>query len=346
MGTAQLITGHGGIAHVSQADAGSMHAGIVGAGRHVLNIGSKFAYTLVSNNLVILADGDLMNQGRHCRIRTNDTVNCTIENGLAGTKRNDIIVMRYSKDTTTSVESATLVVVKGTSGSTPADPSYTVGNILNGDTVDDFPLYRVRINGLNIEGIDTLFTVIDSLKTLSDKVLVNTTSIENVKTMISDSYSEIIPYAVGDLVIYNNVLYKCTTAITAEAWNSSHWTTTTIDAEHAAITGKMALKNISLEGGTNYRFTKICNSCKLHITSGASAYASSLGYSILTSANLVNSNTNLRPTANISAAMYDFTNKQFVSVTLLTTGYIMVKNAANADVTSSNIQGTLVWDID
>lgn len=167
MGTAQLVTGYAGVAHVSSADVGSMHAGIVGAGRYVFNRGNKFAYTLVSNNLVTIADGDLLNQGRHCRIRTNDTVNCTIENGLAGTKRNDIIVMRYSKDTSTAVESATLVVVKGVSGSTAVDPAYTSGNILNGDTVDDFPLYRVRLNGLSVEGIDTLFTV---NKTLEEKV--------------------------------------------------------------------------------------------------------------------------------------------------------------------------------
>lgn len=167
MGTVQLVTGYAGVAHVSSADAGSFNAGIVGTGRYVLNRGSKFTYTLVSNNLVTIADGDLLNQGRHCRIRKNDTVNCTIENGIAGTKRNDIIVMRYSKDTTTAVESATLVVVKGTSGSTATDPSYTVGNILNGDIVDDFPLYRVRLNGLSVEGIDTLFTV---NKTLEEKV--------------------------------------------------------------------------------------------------------------------------------------------------------------------------------
>ena len=38
-------------------------------------------------------------------------------------------------------------------------------------------------------------------------------------------------YAVGDLVFQNDILYKCTTAIgSAEAWNSSHWTQTTVDA--------------------------------------------------------------------------------------------------------------------
>lgn len=49
---------------------------------------------------------------------------------------------------------------------------------------------------------------------------------------ISDAYSASSTYKVGELCIYNNALYRCTTAInTAEAWNSSHWTATTIAEE-------------------------------------------------------------------------------------------------------------------
>lgn len=47
-----------------------------------------------------------------------------------------------------------------------------------------------------------------------------------------DAYDDTSTYAVGDLCIYNNALYKCTTAITtAEAWNASHWTATSIADE-------------------------------------------------------------------------------------------------------------------
>lgn len=55
-----------------------------------------------------------------------------------------------------------------------------------------------------------------------------------------DAYDDTATYAVGDLCIYNNTLYKCTTAITtAEAWNASHWTATSIADEISALnTGK------------------------------------------------------------------------------------------------------------
>lgn len=40
-----------------------------------------------------------------------------------------------------------------------------------------------------------------------------------------NTYDSTSTYAVGDLVIYNNAIYECTTAITtAEEWNQEHWT--------------------------------------------------------------------------------------------------------------------------
>ena len=51
-----------------------------------------------------------------------------------------------------------------------------------------------------------------------------------------DAYDDTATYAVGDLCIYNNALYKCTTAITtAEAWNASHWTATSIADEISEV---------------------------------------------------------------------------------------------------------------
>lgn len=50
--------------------------------------------------------------------------------------------------------------------------------------------------------------------------------------IIANYYDSTATYAVGDYCIYNNELYRCTTAITtAEAWNSSHWSSTSVDSE-------------------------------------------------------------------------------------------------------------------
>ena len=51
-----------------------------------------------------------------------------------------------------------------------------------------------------------------------------------VTDLIGDVYDNTQTYVVGDLVLYNGRLYKCNTAITtAEEWNSTHWTATSVD---------------------------------------------------------------------------------------------------------------------
>lgn len=60
------------------------------------------------------------------------------------------------------------------------------------------------------------------------------TNISQLAGDLSDAYSSSRTYAVGDLCILGNLLYKCNTAITTpEAWTPAHWTATTIEAELA-----------------------------------------------------------------------------------------------------------------
>ena len=155
-----LVTGRAGQNHITSLDQGSYNAGTLGLGKYVLQTGSVFTYQIVSNNLIKIRDGDLVNQGRHINIPVSSYEECQIDNGEQSVKRNDLIVVRYTLDTASGLESAALVVIKGTAGTTGTDPSYVKGDILSGDTVDDFPLYRVRLDATNIEGIDALYDVV------------------------------------------------------------------------------------------------------------------------------------------------------------------------------------------
>ena len=61
------------------------------------------------------------------------------------------------------------------------------------------------------------------------------TNISQIAGDLSDAYSSSRTYAVGDLCILGNLLYKCNTAITTpEAWTPAHWVATTIADEIAA----------------------------------------------------------------------------------------------------------------
>ena len=158
-----LVTGYAGKEHVTAADQGAFNVAMLIAGNYVLNRGEKFAATIVTNNLIKVLDGEIILQGRYIRLDSGSFEELTIDSGTQDYKRNDLIVCRYTKDSTTGVESAALVVIKGTQDSALAiDPEYTVGDTLHGDLVCDFPLYRVPIDGLNVGELVPLFEVVDS----------------------------------------------------------------------------------------------------------------------------------------------------------------------------------------
>ncbi len=155
----QLNTGDTGRA-VSPAADGSLYSKIFGSGCYVLSGGNELKAEIQSNNLIKIYDGDLIMQGRHSYIPASDSDNVTINNGSQGMNRKDLIVARYTKDST-GVEDVTLQVVQGmaTSGAATA-PGYTDGDILKGATAKDFPLYEVSLTGINITEVKKLFKVL------------------------------------------------------------------------------------------------------------------------------------------------------------------------------------------
>lgn len=168
----ELVTGHAGEGHVSSADAGRYNAGVCGVGKYVLNTGQKFAYSIESANLIRIGTGDAVNQGRHISIRQNTYEDANILNGTQGKTRIDVITLRYSKVTRqvegepVTVEEATVEVIKGTEvpvGTAPEVPAVISGNIFDGATVDDMPLYHVLITDTSVTSVTPVFTVLDPL---------------------------------------------------------------------------------------------------------------------------------------------------------------------------------------
>lgn len=210
-----LVTGHAGIEHIKPSDDGAFNAGVVGTGKYVFDLGNKFEYEIVSNNLVKIKDGELVNQGRHANIPVNNYEEVTIENGLQGVKRYDLICARYTKNADTSIESAELVVMKGTSSATPSDPACVEGNILEGALIDDFPLYRVRIDGLNIVGVDCLFEVIPSLVEVNAKAEQNAKIVQNIMDNLGISGNDVkqenlaVPHNTATSFVIHNATKNC-----------------------------------------------------------------------------------------------------------------------------------------
>ena len=157
-----IVTGMTGTAHITSDDDRAMNASLFGTGKYVLEYGSQFDATVLTNNQIRIHDGMCINQGTQMGIELNDYEDLVIENGVSGSNRNDLIVMRYTRNWDTSIENASLVVIKGTAGSSE-DPSYTSGNILDGgELIDDMPLFRVKIESLSITAVEPLFEVIEN----------------------------------------------------------------------------------------------------------------------------------------------------------------------------------------
>ena len=153
-----IVTGMTGTAHITSDDDRCFNASILGKGKYVFEYGKKFSPSIINNNLVRIHDGMCINQGTQMGIEQNDYEDVIIENGVSGSKRNDLIVMRYERNADTSIEKASLVVIKGEAGATATDPSYISGNILDGgDLIDDMPLFRVKIESLTITAVEKLF---------------------------------------------------------------------------------------------------------------------------------------------------------------------------------------------
>jgi hypothetical protein len=169
MATNYLDTGDTGRAVTAESD-GALFAGIFGNEKFVLENGSQFKAEVQSNNIVKISDGDAVMHGRHVRIPANDSALVTINNGHSGTNRIDLIVFRYTKDST-GKETVDLVVIQGEDSTwTPTAPTAVNGNILTGAMKSDFPLYSVELNGINIVKVNPLFNVIGNISKLKEEL--------------------------------------------------------------------------------------------------------------------------------------------------------------------------------
>lgn len=185
-----IVTGHVGSAHVTSWQDRDLNQGIFGPGSYILNVGSKMAATIITNNEIHIADGVLVVQGCQGVIQkgTYDTI--TIDNGAAGMKRIDLICAEYTK--VGGVESLGWTVIKGTpAASNPSEPAYTSGDIQNGDTPVQVPIYRVNLNGLTLESVEALVDTQDSVSGI-------VSAIDTIGTTYSDVNSVGTAVATGN----------------------------------------------------------------------------------------------------------------------------------------------------
>lgn len=192
-----LITGYAGTEHITSADDGSFNAAFFGEGQNVMQIGNQFSASIINNNTVRILDGDGLMYGRHFRIPKNTYEDVTIKTGEAGKNRIDIICVEYSKNASSGIESTAIKVIEGTPAVSAVQPTPTNGNILNGATLNQMPLYKVEVEDVVLKKVTKLFTTIPTYKALAeqaaadfaakiDEKVANLATKEDVKTAKSE----------------------------------------------------------------------------------------------------------------------------------------------------------------
>ncbi len=163
-----LIEGERGKLHVTSDDARTKNALMFGTGRKVFNMDHAFEATMPDSNTVRITSGVFYDNGMFIRIDRDRYVEVSVDNGLPGTYRNDLICIRYERNIQTQLESASIVIKKGEASETKAvDPAYSVGDVLDLEVhLDEFPLYRVALDGITPK-LEPMFTVEDVMSNIS-----------------------------------------------------------------------------------------------------------------------------------------------------------------------------------
>lgn len=145
--------------HITAPQIGRLIAGVAGSVRGILQTQNQIKAAMQTANRVRIDTGDVLFDAR--MVTNEEPFELNVANGRAGYKRNDLVVLRYSKQTG-GVETFTCEVIQGTptNEGNPVDPTYVKGDILSGSTTACMPLYRLPINGITVgEPVSLLPTI-------------------------------------------------------------------------------------------------------------------------------------------------------------------------------------------
>ena len=183
----KIVSGRTGSPHVTSQQFRQMLEGITGQGSYIITSGENLKPELSSNNLLKIRSGMMAHHGCISCVDIGTYDEVTLTNGSQGMKRIDLIVNRYTRNAETEVENCSWKVIQGKPvASNPAVPAYTSGNLQNGDTVDECPVFEVHFDGINVTEVKSLLSVTDGLSGLSRKLTNTNTNLAKANTVLEN----------------------------------------------------------------------------------------------------------------------------------------------------------------
>lgn len=156
-------------AHIFAEDDAAIFQSIFGEDG-VFAIGDRMKATVINNNQVRVGNGILCVGGHIGRTVYGDYSDMTIENGEISKNRNDIITAVFSTTGEKGIDEFKIEVKKGTPGVVAEDPELTKENLYEGGKLREFPLWRVKLEGINIIGVEQMFKIIPKIPDLEEKI--------------------------------------------------------------------------------------------------------------------------------------------------------------------------------
>ena len=168
----EIVSGRTGKPHVTSQQFRQLIEGTVGQESCILTSGENLEPELASNNSLKIRSGMLAHHGNISSVKIGAYDEVSLSNGSQGMKRIDLVVCRYTRNAETEVESCDWVVIMGTPvASNPVAPAYTVGNLQDGDLVDDCPVFEVHYDGINVTEVRKILSVAPNLTELNSNMI-------------------------------------------------------------------------------------------------------------------------------------------------------------------------------
>lgn len=156
-------------AHILAEDDAAIYQSIFGEDG-VFTIGDRMKATVINNNQVRVSNGVICVGGHIARTVYGDYSDMTIENGEISKNRNDIITAVFSTTGEKGIDKFKIEVKKGTPGVVAEDPELTKENLYEGGKLRELPLWRVKLEGINIIGVEQMFKIIHKIPDLEEMI--------------------------------------------------------------------------------------------------------------------------------------------------------------------------------
>lgn len=205
-------------AHIFAEDDAAIFQSIFGEDG-VFAMGDQMKATVINNNQVRVGNGILCVGGHIGRTVYGDYSDMTIENGEISKNRNDIITAVFSTTGEKGIDKFKIEVKKGTPGVVAEDPELTKENLYEGGKLRELPLWRVKLEGINIIEVEQMFKIIPKIPDLEE--MIESLNGKSIIESGSNNNGYYRKYADGTLEMWGNIEIKFTFA--GDKWGNDFY---------------------------------------------------------------------------------------------------------------------------